>query len=148
MPVMNVSRAGLSDFAEDFVRGLPKTGGSTACIVGLSGDLGAGKTTFVQEVAKALGVSTPVTSPTFVLAQPYRTSRGPFARLVHIDAYRLAPGEKDTFGWAAYAADPGNLIFVEWPERLPAQTGLSAGTRILKFTVLGDNVRDITETYA
>ena len=146
MLMMNVTLAELPGFAKDFIERLPKTASGKARVIGLSGELGAGKTTFVQETAKVLGVSIPVTSPTFVLAQPYAISRAPFSRLVHIDAYRLASEEKDTFGWGAYIADPANLVIVEWPERVPGS--LPEGTQILKFAVIGEGVRDITETYA
>lgn len=142
---MKVSLALLPDFAKNFVAGLPKTAGANACIVGLSGDLGAGKTAFVQEVAKVLGISSPVTSPTFILARTYPIRETPFSRLVHIDAYRLSSEEKDTFGWDTYRANPGNLIFVEWPERLPG--GVPEGAVGLHFAVVAEGVRDITETH-
>src|ERR1700741_1595530 len=64
-----------------------------ALLVTLSGELGAGKTSFTQGLARALGVSEPITSPTFVLEKVYELSNQPFSRLVHIDAYRL-DGEK------------------------------------------------------
>jgi tRNA threonylcarbamoyladenosine biosynthesis protein TsaE len=145
MLVMRISRAGLPDFAKRLVAALPHKAGERAYVVGLSGELGAGKTAFVQEVAKTLGVTVPVTSPTFVLAQPYPIHHAPFSRLVHIDAYRLDAGHKDTLGWREYAADPRNLVLVEWPERLPG--GIPEGTRVLTFTVAGDDARDITETH-
>ncbi len=146
MLTMNVSLVALSDFAKEVVSQLPKTAGPTACVIGLSGELGAGKTAFAQEVAKALGVAVPVTSPTFILVRPYPIAHPPFSRLIHIDAYRLSPGEKDTFGWRDYAADPHNLILAEWPERLPG--GMPAGARAFRFTVVDNQTRDITETYA
>ena len=146
MLVMKVSLTGLSDFAKKFLAELPKTETDSAHIVGLSGELGAGKTAFVQEVAKALGLSAPVTSPTFILARVYPINRPPFSRLVHIDAYRLSAEEKDTFGWGEYAKNPKNLIFAEWPERLPG--GVPKGARVLRFAVTGEETREITESYA
>lgn len=59
----------------------------TGQLVVLTGPLGAGKTTFVQGVARALGVAEPVTSPTFVIARVHRGAR---SDLIHVDAYRLS----------------------------------------------------------
>lgn len=106
--------------AAAFARTLvPRHGGAT--IVALSGDLGAGKTTFVQAVARVLGVREPVQSPTFVIMQVYDIidSGTGFTRLVHIDAYRLhGAHDIEVLGWKELAADPHNLIFIEWPEQV------------------------------
>jgi tRNA threonylcarbamoyl adenosine modification protein YjeE len=144
---MQVSLADLSDFAKRFVAELPATPGVGAHVVGLKGDLGAGKTTFVQMVAKELGVTATVTSPTFVFVQVYGIDHGPFRRLVHIDAYRLSKDDPDTIGWREYRADPANLILVEWPEHLPGLTA-SAGDfgatfPIIEFKVIDDASRDV-----
>ncbi len=105
-------------------------GGAT--VVGLVGDLGAGKTTFTQAAALALGIQARVTSPTFVIMKSYQIScqgspltqgQGdpfyPWKRLIHIDCYRL-DGPKDLLrlGWKEIMADPKNLILIEWPERV------------------------------
>jgi len=88
-------------------------------LIVLRGDLGAGKTTFVQTVAREFGVEDQVNSPTFVIEKIYECSEGPFARLVHIDAYRLKNAhELEVLGWREVAADAGNLILVEWPENV------------------------------
>lgn len=88
-----------------------------ATLVTLQGDLGAGKTTFVQSVARALGVTEHVTSPTFVLAKSYDLSGQPFERLVHIDAYRLKDGDElSGIRFENLMQDSGNLVMLEWPE--------------------------------
>ncbi|MDO8523867.1 MAG: tRNA (adenosine(37)-N6)-threonylcarbamoyltransferase complex ATPase subunit type 1 TsaE [bacterium] len=143
---MEISLSALPHFAEDFIARLPKAARTRAYVVGLQGELGAGKTTFVQAVAKAFGVSEPVASPTFVIAQAYPIDREPFSRLVHVDAYRLSPEEKDTVGWRGYADEPENLILVEWPERLPS--GMSPLGTLLTFAVSGENTREISEHHA
>ena len=94
-----------------------------ATIVALSGELGAGKTTFAQAAAKALGVEETVNSPTFVIEKIYALQNSPPAggwqRLVHIDAYRLNKADElRSLGWTELAADPGNLILIEWPEHV------------------------------
>lgn len=107
----------LSDEATAFVESLlPKAEGAT--LVTLSGNLGAGKTSFTQAAAKALGVEEPVTSPTFVLAKSYALPGGlAFRTLLHIDAYRLSGGKDlERIGFVDALADSGTLIFLEWPE--------------------------------
>ena len=89
-------------------------------VVCLEGDLGAGKTTFTQGLAAALGVPGRVNSPTFCIVQEHRrsssTSTSPLF-LVHMDLYRLH-GEDDVLaiGWEDYLAE-GAILVVEWPER-------------------------------
>lgn len=86
-------------------------------VVCLEGDLGAGKTTFTQGLAAALGVEGRVTSPTFCIVQEHRSSGGDGAFLVHMDLYRLH-GEDDVeaVGWEDYLSQ-GAIMVVEWPER-------------------------------
>jgi tRNA threonylcarbamoyladenosine biosynthesis protein TsaE len=139
---MDVSLDALPDFATQFVTELPTVLGTNAHVVGLSGDLGAGKTTFVQSVAQALGCERVVTSPTFVLAQRYATTRAPFASLIHIDAYRLKPDEVHTIGWARFYADPTNLILIEWPEKLVGL--IPPDAPVLNFTVVDETHRTIS----
>lgn len=93
--------------------------GAGATVVTLSGELGAGKTTFMQGIARALGVEEAVTSPTFVIMKIYDLVDQPFKRLVHMDAYRLKGKEHlRVLGWDALIADPANLICIEWPEKI------------------------------
>ena len=94
-------------------------------VVCLEGDLGAGKTTFTQGLAAALGVPGRVTSPTFCIVQEHRASADPQPPtsnlqppfLVHMDLYRLH-GEDDVIaiGWEDFLAE-GAILVVEWPER-------------------------------
>ena len=92
-------------------------------VVCLEGDLGAGKTTFTQGLAAALGVPGRVTSPTFCIVQEHRqqsTAADSSRLLVHMDLYRLH-GEDDVIaiGWEDYLAE-GAILVVEWPERAGA----------------------------
>ncbi|MBR1837376.1 MAG: tRNA (adenosine(37)-N6)-threonylcarbamoyltransferase complex ATPase subunit type 1 TsaE [Kiritimatiellae bacterium] len=82
----------------------------------LSGDLGAGKTCFVQGLCDGLGIEAAASSPTFAIAHEYGAS-GPGPRLVHLDLYRLSgPDELETVGWDDMV-DSGDTMAVEWPDR-------------------------------
>jgi len=108
-----------------------------ALVVGLSGNLGAGKTAFTKCIAKLLEVNDNVTSPTFVIMKIYSCGsnagnepRGfdeqrserietPWKRLIHIDAYRLERREElEVLEWEKLVADKNNLILIEWPENV------------------------------
>ena len=114
-------------------------------VVCLEGDLGAGKTTFTQGLAAALGVPGRVTSPTFCIVQEHRrqsTAADGNRLLVHMDLYRLH-GEDDVIaiGWEDYLAE-GAILVVEWPER--AGTLIPAEAKHVVFTHLdGEESRRI-----
>ena len=116
-------------------------------VICLEGDLGAGKTTFTQGLAAALGVPGRVNSPTFCIVQEHRSSNSPNLPnlpnlLVHMDLYRLH-GEDDVIaiGWEDYLAE-GAILVVEWPER--AGTLIPSDARHVVFTHLeGDESRRI-----
>lgn len=87
-------------------------------IITLAGDLGAGKTTFVQGLGKGLGVKATITSPTFVLINRYRTANGRL--LQHADCYRLANAPLEM--WDAGLSDlflSDDVVVVEWADRIP-----------------------------
>jgi tRNA threonylcarbamoyladenosine biosynthesis protein TsaE len=83
-------------------------------VVLVSGELGAGKTTFVRGAARALGVTEPVTSPTFVVGHLYEAPR---ARVAHLDLYRLGGLDDEDPGLLDPYFGPDVVTFVEWPER-------------------------------
>lgn len=93
-----------------------------ATLLALFGDLGAGKTTFVQALAKLLGVTETVTSPTFVIMKNYQTAYpGKFKQLSHLDCYRLeTAAELKPLNFAELLKQPSTLVCVEWPERIEA----------------------------
>lgn len=86
-------------------------------VLAFFGDLGAGKTAFIKGIAAGLGVTEPVTSPTFTIVNEYHSGRLP---LFHFDLYRLE-GEEDLYdiGWEDYPGR-GGVCAVEWSERAPA----------------------------
>jgi tRNA threonylcarbamoyladenosine biosynthesis protein TsaE len=81
-------------------------------VVLVRGELGAGKTTFVRGAARALGVSDPVTSPTFSIGHRYR---GDGVTVSHLDLFRLAELSHEDPGLLADYLGPGRIAFVEWP---------------------------------
>ncbi len=105
----------------------------------LAGDLGAGKTHFVQGVAAGLGAAGTATSPTFTLVHEYMGGRLP---VFHFDFYRLEDAaEALALGWEEYVDDGGGLTLVEWADKFPAL--LPPGTRWLRFEIGGNDARRI-----
>jgi tRNA threonylcarbamoyladenosine biosynthesis protein TsaE len=117
--------------AREFVQNL-KPEADRATVVGLYGDLGAGKTTFMKYLAESLGIKETIQSPTFVIMKKYEIKDASkktqvkkifkiapcvFQNLVHIDAYRIEKDEEMlNLDWLAIINDPKNLVCVEWPE--------------------------------
>ena len=86
-------------------------------LLAFEGELGAGKTTFIQAIARGLGVAGQATSPTYALVHRYHGRRGP---VFHLDCYRLrSADEAADLDWEGLVAE-GDAILVEWPERAGA----------------------------
>src|SRR5438034_11189935 len=81
-------------------------------VVTVSGDLGAGKTTFVRGAARALGVAGPVSSPTFTIGHRYDAP----VPVAHLDLYRIAGLDPEEWGDLEPYFE-GTIAFVEWPDR-------------------------------
>ncbi len=104
------------NFAHKIV-GYRKFNNDCAIVVGLSGELGSGKTTFVQGFAKALGIKERIISPTFVILKKFKIQDLKF--LTHIDAYRIKNSKEILdLGWKDLLVSPENIILVEWPEKI------------------------------
>jgi tRNA threonylcarbamoyladenosine biosynthesis protein TsaE len=94
--------------------GSPPPSGEACRVVTLSGDLGAGKTTFARGALRALGVRGAIKSPSYTLLECYEL---PDVQVIHLDLYRLRdPDELENLGLADYYR-PGHLWLVEWPEK-------------------------------
>ena len=121
-------------------------------VICLDGDLGAGKTLFVQNLAASLGVQGEVTSPTFNLMNLYEDGRLP---LVHFDLYRLEQEyELDEIGFYDYVENPDGLVLIEWAEKFPEclpedhialqiQRTDVENERVLVFSLAGSALQDV-----
>ncbi len=133
-------------FAKKVIKEICRRRTSTgATVVGLYGNLGAGKTALTKAVAKELGIKETVLSPTFVLERIYKLPKKPghhFTHLIHIDAYRFEDAKELLhLGWEEIIADPHNLIFIEWPEQVAGI--MPKGHIQIQFKHKGENTREI-----
>ena len=135
------------------------SGSKKATVVALNGHLGSGKTTFVQAVARALGVNNIVTSPTFVIMKKYDLNDDfdadkvnesavkkvvrTYKHLIHIDAYRLEDGaDLEALEFKNIIADPSNLVLIEWADNVKG--GLPADIKKIDFEYVSENERKIS----
>lgn len=99
---------------EDFARRLASHPQVAGAFIALHGDLGAGKTTFVRHLLRALGVAGRIKSPTYAVVEPHQTASGP---AWHFDFYRFDdPREWEDAGFRDVFDSPG-LKLAEWPEK-------------------------------
>jgi len=146
-------------FAGDILP-LPKKTGKTV-VLALAGDLGSGKTTFAQGIAKGLGVKDFITSPTFVIIKEYKIriagkilrqksfevrkglrQGASFRSLFHIDCYRLnKPWQMQELGFEEIINNPQNIVVIEWPEKIAEI--LPKDAIKIKFEFIDENRRKI-----
>jgi tRNA threonylcarbamoyladenosine biosynthesis protein TsaE len=114
-------------------------------VLALSGELGAGKTTFTKALAKELSIEEDITSPTFVIQKSYKTPKSCFGvkKLVHIDAYRLED-ERDleALDFSITLAEKGTLVVIEWAENIKA--ALPKRTITLNFEYVDETTRKVS----
>ncbi len=135
-----VTEQGLKREAENFLNTLTPRG--TATVVGLYGDLGAGKTAFTKALAEVFGVNETVTSPTFVLEKIYKLNEQKFSHLIHIDAYRLeSSAELKHIGWDIIMSYGSDLVVIEWADKI--EDMLPEDTKRIYFKVTGENTREL-----
>ncbi len=120
----------------------------SGAVIAYRGDLGAGKTAFTRGLARGLGITDPVTSPTYTIVNEYLGGRLP---LFHFDMYRLNCSD-DLFdiGWEDYL-DRGGVCAVEWSENVSdaledpiAVTIEKTGEKSRKITILGGESYDLS----
>lgn len=118
-------------------------------VVSLSGNLGGGKTIFTQGLAKSLGVTENLTSPTFVILKEYKTLENEFSGktkkpfdLVHIDLYRIEKFEDArSAGVSDYLGNSKKVCIIEWGEKI--EDHLPEGTKNINFKFIDKNTREI-----
>ena len=115
-----------------------------AVVLCLTGDLGGGKTAFVQGFAKALGIKEKILSPTFVLMKKFDIPRNKnFKKLFHFDCYRInKPKEILSLGFREIISDPQNIIVAEWAEKI--KEVLPSGSMRIHFEFIDEGKRKIT----
>ena len=127
-----------------------------ALVLGLEGDLGGGKTTFLQGFAKGLGIKEKILSPTFIIFRKYkiqntkypapeqaRYGAGKIQNFYHIDCYRIRKS-KEIFdlGFKEIISNPRNIVAIEWVDRI--KKILPKNVLSLKFGFVGKTSRKIT----
>ncbi len=106
-----------------------------AFVIGLIGDLGGGKTTFLQGFAEGLGIKGRISSPTFVIMKRYKN-------FYHFDCHRIKkPKELLELGFNEIISNPQNIVALEWVDRV--QKILPEDALILKFEFIDDKTRKI-----
>ncbi|KKP42892.1 MAG: hypothetical protein UR31_C0013G0003 [Parcubacteria group bacterium GW2011_GWA2_33_14] len=132
--------------------------GNIATVLGLQGELGAGKTTFLQGFAKGLGIKEKVNSPTFVIMKKFKIptsslklQASSFNFFYHIDCYRLnKPEEILDLGFREIILNPENIVAIEWPEKI--KKIMLKNAIVIKFkrskesfdSTQGENKRELT----
>ena len=129
--------------AVDFVKKILKAPTKKeATVVLLEGELGAGKTAFTKAMAKTLGISEVVRSPTFIIQKTYRLENKKYNQLIHIDAYRFEEGrEAKILELENLFKNPRNLIVIEWSQNIPSI--IKAGSRHIDFIFVDESKRKI-----
>ena len=118
-----------------------------AAIIALHGDLGAGKTTFVQALGKELGVLDQITSPTFTIMKGYETTTVGFEHLIHMDAYRIeALNELRPLRFVEILTTPKTLFCIEWAAKISA--ALPTNVLHIYLEVASENTRTVRISYA
>lgn len=130
-------------FAREIIRKRPL---DEAVVIGLEGDLGGGKTTFLQGFAKGLGVKEKILSPTFVILKRFHVPYSMFHDFYHIDCYRIQkPKEILSLGFKKIISDPKNIVAVEWADRV--QKVLPRDIIVIRFDFVDQKTRKITPSH-
>lgn len=113
-----------------------------ALVIGLEGNLGAGKTTFVQSLAKELGIKEKILSPTFVIIKRFKIKDLRFKDFYHLDCYRINKSEEILdLGFKEIVSEPKNIVVIEWANKI--KKILPQDTIWLKFSFIDEKTRKI-----
>jgi tRNA threonylcarbamoyladenosine biosynthesis protein TsaE len=130
----------------DLARKILKLGsGKKALVLGLKGDLGGGKTTFLQGFARGLKVKEKVLSPTFVIMRRFKIPKNKscFSDFYHMDSYRIKkPKEIQELGFKKIVSSSNNIVAIEWADKI--SKALPEKTIWIDFDFIDKNKRKIT----
>jgi tRNA threonylcarbamoyladenosine biosynthesis protein TsaE len=133
----------------DFTRKIVRKRTKKALVLGLKGDLGGGKTTFLQGFAKGLEIKQKILSPTFLILKRFKLSnqrRWQFKNFYHFDCYRIQkPKEILNLGFREIISDPKNIVAIEWADKI--QKIMLRNTIWIKFEFIDENKRKIKINY-
>ncbi|MBU0722945.1 tRNA (adenosine(37)-N6)-threonylcarbamoyltransferase complex ATPase subunit type 1 TsaE [Patescibacteria group bacterium] len=145
MKEYHANKTDLFNIAKQLVFDCEKIESGRAVVLALQGELGAGKTTLTQHIAKVFGIKKNITSPTFVIEKIYnipKQTQSKFSKLVHIDAYRLQnKAELNTLGWGESLDNSTNIIVIEWSENI--STALPQNTIWVTLKHIDEKLRNI-----
>jgi len=116
-----------------------------ALVINLEGDLGGGKTTFLQGFAKGLGIKEKILSPTFIIMRKFKIQnpKSKFGNFYHVDCYRIEkPKEILDLGFKGIVSGSRNIVAIEWADRI--RKIIPKGALSLQFEFINKNKRKIT----
>jgi len=152
--VLSASTAKTKKLGKDLAKKILRTAPSKkAVVLGLEGDLGSGKTTFLQGFARGLGIKEKILSPTFVIMKKFaiktntHDSRGTPTpnTFYHIDCYRIQKSKEILdLGFKEIISDSQNIVAIEWSERI--KKVLPKQIILLRFRFVDKNKREISFT--
>ena len=126
------------EFAQNFAKEV-----NPGDVIALYGELGSGKTTFTKGLAKGLGITDRVTSPTFVLMKDYDLPSSDNSKLHHLDLYRLdSSDEIKSLDLNELVSQAANIFVIEWAQKAN-QEELKNAIKI-RFNIIDENTREIT----
>src|SRR3989344_6688933 len=112
-------------------------------IIALYGNLGSGKTTFVQGLAKALRIRQRIISPTFVIIRPHKLKTN--KTFYHIDLYRLGKADPNNLGLKEIFLEKDAIVAIEWAEKI--EKLLPKDTLKIKFKTLSENEKQLAKKF-
>ncbi len=129
---------------ERLAKKMSKKGLKEALVIGLEGDLGGGKTTFLQGFARGLGIKEKILSPSFIIMRKFnlKSKNLSFKHFYHFDCYRIEkPKEVLELGFREIIKDPKNIVVIEWSDKI--KKILPKPTIKIKFKFLDQNTREL-----
>jgi tRNA threonylcarbamoyladenosine biosynthesis protein TsaE len=143
MKVVKLGASQTKNFGRAMAKKIKRFNFKGAAILGLRGELGAGKTTFVQGFAEEMAVKEKVLSPTFIIMRHFKLEAEKFTDFYHFDCYRIAGEKKELaeINFWQIIDNPQNVVLIEWADRI--ESFLPEETVWLDFKVMEKNKREI-----